>query len=86
MTIQSCLASIIGPTNICNTSTPVTYTLGGFGSVSFWSVSPGERFEKVSTTATTCTIKALVNDGGSGAVVAITDGWRYPQNHLYLMR
>jgi len=74
MNIQSCLATLIGPTNVCNTSSPVTYNFGGFGGAMSWSVYPGDRFDVVSYTATSCTLKALLNDGLNGAVVAFTPG------------
>ena len=76
--IQQCLIPLIGPVNICSSSPPVTYVLP-IGTATSWSVSPSDRFEKVSFTANTCTVKALKNDGYSGAVVAITAGGGIPQ-------
>jgi len=66
--IEQCYTPLQGPENICMTSPPVTYTMPS-GTTSGWTVAPPNRFEKVSYNATSCTVRALTDDGLSGVIV-----------------
>ena len=69
MNIQANLASINGPSNVCSTGSPVTFTLST-GSAYSWTVG-GPSLKVVSYTSTSCTVQATANDGTSGAVIAL---------------